>query len=138
MNALLPLLTKKTKNGAARPDPDTRPRPTGVVNWRARVLLDWMKTIGWPEVQDRTVDDARNDLELLISATSIWQPAGGVRDMMIPGPVGEIPIRIYSPLTGVGPRPILVWCHGGGFVLGGLASADPRSEERRVGKECRL
>ena len=46
-----------------------------------------------------------------------------VGDRSISGPNGKIPIRIYSP-AGPGPFPILVFYHGGGWVLGNLDSAD--------------
>lgn len=35
----------------------------------------------------------------------------------------EIPVRIYTP-AGAGPFPLLMYFHGGGFVLGGLDSHD--------------
>jgi acetyl esterase len=37
--------------------------------------------------------------------------------------VGTIPIRVYTP-TGTGPFPILVFFHGGGWVIGDLESHD--------------
>ena len=99
--------------------------PTGRLNWRARVFLDGLRLIGWPELQDRTVQQARDDLRLLIASTSIWQPVADVREASIPGPAGDIPVRIYTPLAGTTPRPLLVWFHGGGFVLADLTTADP-------------
>lgn len=54
---------------------------------------------------------------------------GSVRDTGIDGTngtlqaAGSIPVRIYTP-EGDGPFPVLAWCHGGGFVLGGLDVAD--------------
>ncbi|PWR23231.1 alpha/beta hydrolase [Zavarzinia compransoris] len=43
-----------------------------------------------------------------------------------PGPHGDIPLRLYVP-KGLprGPAPMLVFFHGGGFVLGDLDSYDP-------------
>ncbi len=41
----------------------------------------------------------------------------------IPGPAGEIPVRIYTP-AGDGPLPVLVYFHGGGFVICDLDSHD--------------
>lgn len=41
----------------------------------------------------------------------------------IPGPHGDIKVRYYMPL-GNGPFPIFVYCHGGGWVLGNLNTAD--------------
>jgi len=38
----------------------------------------------------------------------------------IPGPHGEIPVRIYTPKGESGPRVGLVWFHGGAFVGGDL------------------
>ena len=46
-----------------------------------------------------------------------------VEDKAIPGPETQIPIRIYTP-SGQGPFPVLVWFHGGGWVVGDLESAD--------------
>ena len=46
-----------------------------------------------------------------------------VVDRTIPGPAGEIPVRIYTP-EGTGPFPLVAFFHGGGFVLCGLDSHD--------------
>jgi acetyl esterase len=47
------------------------------------------------------------------------------RDAALPGGVGEIAIRIYSPAsTGRRPLPGLVYFHGGGWLSGGLESHD--------------
>lgn len=44
-------------------------------------------------------------------------------DRKIPGPGGEIPLRVYTP-EGKGPFPALVYFHGGGFVFGSLDDYD--------------
>ncbi|MFI5806038.1 alpha/beta hydrolase [Streptomyces sp. NPDC051561] len=41
----------------------------------------------------------------------------------VPGPVGEIPVRVYHPSLEPG-LPVTVFCHGGGFVIGDLDSHD--------------
>jgi acetyl esterase len=51
---------------------------------------------------------------------------GHVENRAIPGPAGDIPVRIYHPLDpepGVA-LPVLVYFHGGGFVLCDLDSHD--------------
>lgn len=54
------------------------------------------------------------------------EPVARVEDRTIPGPAGEIPVRIYSPDATPGtPRPVLAWFHGGGWVIGNLDGADP-------------
>ena len=52
----------------------------------------------------------------------IWK----VEDRQIPGPLGSIGVRIYTPRAVDGSEllPILVWYHGGGFVIGDLDSHD--------------
>jgi len=58
-----------------------------------------------------------------------------VEDRNIPGPDGDVPVRIYSP-EGDGPFPILAWFHGGGWVVGDLESADGSARNLCVGGQC--
>ena len=41
---------------------------------------------------------------------------GSVVDRMIPGPGGEIPVKIFTP-KGPGPFPLVVYFHGGGWAI---------------------
>ena len=56
----------------------------------------------------------------------------GVADRQIPGPAGSIPVRIYTP-AGPGPFPILMYFHGGGFVIGDLDTFDSLCRETSAG-----
>jgi acetyl esterase len=47
----------------------------------------------------------------------------GVEDRSIPGPQGQIPIRIYTA-EGAGKRPVVVYYHGGGWVVGNIETHD--------------
>ena len=48
-------------------------------------------------------------------------PSVAVHDQQIPGPHGDIPIRIYtSDVDGATTRPGLLWLHGGAFIGGNL------------------
>ncbi len=38
-------------------------------------------------------------------------------DRTIPGAAGPIPARVYTPTTGSGPFPVVVYYHGGGWVI---------------------
>lgn len=43
----------------------------------------------------------------------------------IPGPGGSLPLRIYTPgQAAPAPRPLVIFFHGGGWVLGGLRNGD--------------
>ena len=48
---------------------------------------------------------------------------GKVDNMKIPGPKGNIPVRVYTP-EGSGPFPVVIYYHGGGFVLADLDTYD--------------
>ncbi|MCM3339780.1 alpha/beta hydrolase [Paenibacillus sp. MER TA 81-3] len=58
----------------------------------------------------------------LLSAKEKIQ-VGAVSDLTIQGAHGEVPIRIYTPAI-EGPHPVLVYYHGGGWVLGDLDRFD--------------
>ncbi len=51
-----------------------------------------------------------------------------VEDRVIPGPAGEIPVRVYKPEL-ERPLPTLVFFHGGGWVIGSLDSHDGTCRE---------
>ncbi len=57
------------------------------------------------------------------AATESPQEVGGIDDRTLLGPRGDIPVRIYTP-EGAGPFPLLMFFHGGGFVLGNLETHD--------------
>lgn len=48
---------------------------------------------------------------------------GAVKDVTFTGPGGELPARIYTP-EGDGPFPVLVYFHGGGWVIANLQTYD--------------
>lgn len=62
-------------------------------------------------------------------------PVGAVKNLLIPGPSGSIPIRIYTP-PGSGPHPLLVFFHGSGFVLLDLDSHDDICRRLCAGASC--
>ena len=51
-------------------------------------------------------------------------PIKAVRELMIPGPAGDIPARLYIPDGSVEPAPCVLFCHGGGYVIGDLDTHD--------------
>ncbi|CAN5751481.1 alpha/beta hydrolase [soil metagenome] len=47
-----------------------------------------------------------------------------VQDRTVPGPDGDVPVRVVVPDV-ERPTGVLVWCHGGGWVIGDLDTAAP-------------
>lgn len=56
---------------------------------------------------------------------------GERRETVVPGPDGDIPVRLYWPGEGGagGPYPAIVISHGGGWVMGGLESYENLSRD---------
>lgn len=55
-------------------------------------------------------------------------PLARIENLRIPGPAGELAARLYAPLSrddsASRPLPVLLYFHGGGFVIGGLETHD--------------
>jgi acetyl esterase len=73
---------------------------------------------------DLTVEDQRHAFTALCKAFAGPHPEGlSVHDETVPGPHGDIAIRVYRP-AGEAALPGLVYFHGGGWVVGDLDSHD--------------
>ncbi len=87
-------------------------------------LLEQMAAAEAPPLSAASVEDARNQLLLIVSLwNSESEPIQRVENREISGPAGNIPVRIYTP-EGPGPFPVLVYFHGGGWVIGNLDTHD--------------
>jgi len=90
----------------------------------AKQFLDQLAASGMPPIESMSPADARLATDAMMSAVADVPALASVQDRSIPGPLGDIPIRVYAP-EGRVPQPILVYFHGGGFVIGSLTSHDP-------------
>lgn len=73
---------------------------------------------GAPPMWELPPDVARAGAEAGFQAFNQGAPEiGSIVDRTIPGPAGEIPIKVFTP-TGRAPFPLLVYLHGGGWVIG--------------------
>ena len=99
---------------------------------QAQVLLDQMGA-GGPSLYTPSPAQARADARAFPLAPG---PAvAKVEDRLVPGFDGEITARIYTP-EGTGPFPLLVWFHGGGWVVGDLDLADAQARDLTAQASC--
>ncbi|MHB8669873.1 MAG: alpha/beta hydrolase [Acidimicrobiales bacterium] len=106
----------------------------------AAVIKELMEG-AWPPLESLPAAEGRR---LVRQATEAGRAAGPpppemarVQDRTVPGPAGEIPVRIYWPEAGgAAPLPVLVYFHGGGFVICDLDSHDSICRQLATGAEC--
>ncbi len=93
---------------------------------QVKAILDQMAEADGPKLSDMDAPSAREVFRQMSTAFDNSDvPVGGVEDRNIPGPGGDIPIRIYTPVAAGGsPLAALVYYHGGGWVVGDIESHD--------------
>ena len=92
---------------------------------QAKAFLDQIAALDRPPIESLPLADARALFEE--SFARLGGPGaavGQVRDVEAPGPLGPIPIRLYTPAGARGARPLFVYYHGGGYVCGSRDSYD--------------
>ena len=100
---------------------------------QAQHVINQLAALGLPPNHTVSPEQARINARLRPRAPG--PEVAKVEDRKIPGPGVEIPVRIYTPF-GFGPFPVLVWFHGGGWVIGDLDSADGTARHLTVGAGC--
>ncbi len=84
-----------------------------------RAVLEMLNAEGVVHMHEGTPEAAREMMETMVHLIDEPGPeVGSVEDSLVPGPAGELPVRIYRP-EGTDRTPgLLVFFHGGGFVIG--------------------
>ncbi|WP_406690134.1 alpha/beta hydrolase [Saccharopolyspora sp. ID03-671] len=88
----------------------------------AQQLLAALGEAGMPPFEHMTVPQARAATNGFIDLQGPPEDIA-TEDRTIPGPAGSIPVRIYTP-AGEGPAPVIVYFHGGGWVVGDVEICD--------------
>jgi acetyl esterase len=79
------------------------------------------------QTHEQSPEEAREAYRALGAMFGPGEAVARLENRSFPGPESKVPLRIYTP-EGEGPFAVLVFYHGGGFVIGDLDSHD---------KECR-
>ncbi|HWN26841.1 MAG TPA: alpha/beta hydrolase [Actinomycetospora sp.] len=93
------------------------------VHPEAQILLQALADQGMPPIECMTVPQARQATAAFVDLQPPPEDVADVTDRAIPGPAGDIPVRIYTP-AGDGPHGVLVYFHGGGWVIGDIETVD--------------
>lgn len=106
------------------------PMPTP--NAQMQAVLTELAALGAKPLDTLTVQQARSQATpadavkaVLVKQGKSTAPeaVGSVQDRSIAGPAGSIPVRIYKP-AGVGPFPVVLYIHGGGWVIANIDTYD--------------
>jgi len=101
-------------------------------NKQMQVVLDQLQQLGGKPIESLTPEEARKQPSPADAVKAILQSRGqstapekvaSVKNQTIPGAGGQIPVRIYTP-EGAGPFPVIVYIHGGGWVIADLDTYD--------------
>jgi len=91
-----------------------------------------LQALGPKPIQTLTPAEARVQPSFADAVKSLAQSQGksttpqavaSVQDIIVPGGAGQIPARVYTP-QGTGPFPVIVFFHGGGFVIATIDTYD--------------
>jgi acetyl esterase len=77
-----------------------------------------------PPTASQTPEEVRTAYRLFASMAGPPPELHSIENQLIARPSGELPIRIYRPRPGI--LPVLVWIHGGGWVIGDLETDHTR------------
>ena len=86
-------------------------------------IVQRFRTASVPTYDTLGLLEARAMLEAVTKLQKRPQEVASVRDVVMEGDDGRVPGRVYVP-DASGPLPVVVYLHGGGFVLGSLEAAD--------------
>ncbi|WP_427967468.1 alpha/beta hydrolase [Altererythrobacter sp.] len=84
-------------------------------------LLKLLEEAGGPALSEMTLDEARASyVAIHAMADRPARELAVIQDLTCPGPGGEIPLRLYDARESREPGPVIVFFHGGGYVIGDL------------------
>ena len=103
-------------------------RPTRIdgqqLHPEVQLALRLLRLAGGPTFETLPLQEGRAQISSEAWIFGDQLPVGTVRDLTLDGRDGPIPARLYRPEGLSDPAALLVYFHGGGWVLGGLDASD--------------
>ena len=95
-----------------------------------QAFLDFLNAQPGPKMHELSATDAR---AMMVAMGPLAEEEMGTiavaKDLSIPGPASAIPARLYDVRESRGPGPVMVFYHGGGFVIGDINVYGPYCAE---------
>ena len=85
-------------------------------------LLAMLEEAGGPDISEQTPEEARAMMEGFAPMQAGAPEPARVESRTVPGPGGDIPVRVYA--SEGDNLPVVMYYHGGGWVLGDIESHD--------------
>ncbi len=86
-----------------------------------RAFLDLIEQLGRPGVEELPVAEGRQAMAALgMIAEAPPRDLAVIKNLKCPGPAGDIPVRLYDTKETREAGPVVLFLHGGGFVIGDL------------------
>ena len=102
-----------------------------------QVLLKMMAAAGYPPFENLSVQEARAAIAMRSNLLAPRPVAmDRVVDCAVPGPAGDIDVRIYVPRPEAAGLPVLVYYHGGGWVIGSIETHDAGCRQLAADADC--
>lgn len=118
-------------------------------------ILDQFEQFGIPPIPELSPENARNlptlknAVEEMVAQSALTramtlvkpmpEPVGRIQHIRIPVPAGEVLARVYTPTTvpeNSAPYPVVVYFHGGGWVIANLDVYEPSARSLCNAAEC--
>lgn len=137
--ALIPLMGAAETTTASAPAEEMA-KPTAEM----QAVLDALKALGAKPIHTQTVEQVRAQPTPADAVAAVMKEKGikpgpeadiATSDMMITGAAGDIPARIYTP-PGEGPFPVIVYFHGGGWVIANIDTYDASARSLALGAKA--
>jgi acetyl esterase len=87
----------------------------------SRAFLDAMDAQRMPPIETLPLPQARTAFEMMQSA-AVPHAAADVEQHIVDTPLGAVPVRVVRPRGSTGRLPVIVYLHGGGWILGSFDS----------------
>jgi len=100
------------------------PGPVRLMQPDVEMMLDVMATLELPPIEAMSPAEARGFMDASATMRAPGPDVGEIVDGTFPGADGDLEYRVYRPAS-AGPHPVVVYYHGGGWVLGSHTSDDP-------------